>query len=422
MTTKLNLDQFYTQYEDGITFAIDNRFEDFKSTMCAKTSRSITLEKRLFDNDEEISRFLEQNSKQYGHASIADMANVGIFLRGFSDAMSCMLLCDYPLFQGQICSIRAIDTTQFSEEPGYDCINCDLEGYHKPMINIFKTLKEDISGKGFKFDRIRWALPGSIQSGCSHTSTARSFIRHMEQLKGLNDEGVTKVANRYLDLVIKDCCPVIIDGIYRQREPIDNMFINIVKMPHQRLIRNWVKLTIPSSFQDEELFSKLPSRCRTKTMIDPSYNSLGLIKVEMTGTISVMRDLRRHRACYPMKLELCVSQETGQPEIGDQDRQHRFREYEDRVRLILKNQYKNFNSSLAQSTHGKLPTSSLWHFPLGTSVKMTFFAPLDKLIYLMELRRDSAGVDESYKELAIKIHDQLIDTLPYRLCEKVKIA
>ena len=404
---------WYKVEKDLFIIFVNSEYEDYRAVLCSKTSRSIFLEeksKRM--NKKTVEQFLKKNLSGYGHSSIAEMAFPTVFSRGFG-WISAWLLEDDPLFIGQEVSTRAVDLSKFSCEICYDSIDIFpfsvLKKYHDLFLESFLMQKKNIEKgllKGYKFDDIRFLLPGTIITGVTISFNARAVIRHLSRLQKI--DFMSKVVQKY-QKAVRMCCSNVYDT-----------FCSSKYLP----MSWWKQILVEEIKKKEEFFCieylgqnladlSFFSRQKQKEYIDPLVKKIGLFKVRFLTSIGCARDFHRHRTCYPIILSLPVFKK--QPFLFPFYKSSLSAENSEKFFAV----YEEFSKFLINKKSIKF--SSLYLLPFGTACILEMFVTLDKLVYMLELRYFSSNAMKVYKNTAKFGLLQLIKIIGKKNSENLKI-
>ena len=179
----------------NISIYISENGKEKKAVLSAMISRSFDLSaciEKIEQNENKVINFLDKNLFQYNHASIADLGNITIFIANIGWITS-LFLKDTPLFNGQETSTIVLTG---SKEMCNDSNADYLHEHHLFWWNIFNELqgsRVNLS-QAYKFDDIRWSLPGTYRSSIVMNLSVRVFARQIQMLsyipecKELSDE------------------------------------------------------------------------------------------------------------------------------------------------------------------------------------------------------------------------------------------
>ena len=357
-----------------------NPEEDKKAVLSAMISRSFNLSdciSKIEINSDKIETFLEKNLFQYNHASIADLGNLTIFISNIGWITSLMLK-DTPLFNGQETSTRVI---LGSREMCLEADNNYLEN-HKFWWNTFDFLNKNIEKKVYKFDDIRWSMPGTYRTSIIINCSARVLARQIDMLSE-----------------IPECSDLVytLKENFKAASPcLFHALTNKKRIPHKR----WkeisilevdnitdIQITPPSDLKykfKQYIFSK---RIVGKTMLDDTLSFLGLFNIKIQTTIIVARDWTRHRTWHPFLFKLLTK--NGKPFLDEN--------------INIPEEIKNdINSKFDVIHNDVINIYDLYKYPVGTMVEIEASASLNFLIYALELRLYASGADKNYAKTAKK--------------------
>lgn len=379
---------------------------DTRAVMGAKTSRAPNLEKRwqeLMDSNDgkqwpwgdppdSVKQFLDKYLKEYMHSSIAEMAEVFVHCRGLGWPTA-WLIEDNPLFVGQEVSTRAVDVLGDSKEP---CKNADprLESLHYEWVELFETLKDQSGDSGYKFDEIRWALPGTTRSGVTMCNKVRDGVRQLEKIAGMGD-GYEELTKPMME-GFKAYAPRAVSAVDRgPRNPSSMWSPKVAKIPltlgDEKRKNNCVKVRSKVSVRTD-IPGEDVSRDGPGEYLDDSWHFYGPMEFEVTCSVAAARDWHRHRSVMPWEVSVVLDEETNK---------------------LVKSPFYDMSSvddSLWNRTdyvfHEILNDkntpdwSALYALPFGATVRLRCHATLPYLMYMLELRYSSSGSNYEYKEQA----------------------
>lgn len=274
-------------------------------------------------------------------------------------------------------------------------------------------------------DRARWAIPGTISTGCCHTGNLR------ERSRVLNDglllaqrsgspaainvwEGVRAAYVRALPGMAG---MGLREAVYDASSAIP-AHLNIGQVPPGEDVRVNLHINrpgLPPHVQDR------PSE--VKRYLDPAYNHLARVDIAFQCSLAVSRDWHRHRTMYPWLLSIVRGRhaniaratERGVDEglfFDDEIRIHpaykpKSSLAEARLPGLLVKSTKAFDSFMAEGNQ----MQAMLCLPLGTLVQMSGQAGLRDSVYLLELRRDTVGANFEYQDQATRAMELLSDQI-----------
>lgn len=401
---------------------------------------------------ERVRKFISANVGSYNHSSIAEMAAPFVYAQGFGWP-SAWLLMDFPLFKGQEISTRAVSMDKFpkAEEP---CLFCPPELYelHDKWFAVFKSLSADKSGT-YKFDKIRWAIPGSYRTGVVFTSTVRETVRHLGQVAYVNQELADLVLTGYNAM-----SPCMTKEVMRKPTPgkgvLTYVMVHKSSWLTQLTLRQSITIRmVPHSEQHMTMMSDVVNEyngihtsmstleadnVRQKPFTYPSetFKHLGQFSVTIFCSIAVARDWHRHRPVMPWSMSILMSVEAP----GDTPQLVPCGWFPDMVEFVA-NEGKDLWSSTSEAFISvvtdkrkhpfqvmkqeegsrELNWNALHAAPLGSMVRLQCVADFNSLLYMLELRANAAGGNFEYREQAIEGLRQLAHMVGAQFAASAKI-
>lgn len=394
---------------------------DTRAVMGAKTSRAPDLEKRwgelMETSDYEdwewgdppaaVKDFLDKNLKEYMHSSIAEMAEVFVHGRRLGWP-STWLITDNPLFVGQEVSTRAVDMTKGDLAAPCKYSDPSLADLHRRWVEFFTYLRTTyVFGRGYKFDDVRWALPGTTQSGITICNKVRDGVRNLEQIQGLG--GVWAEMASELLLGFKAYAPRATEAVMRGP-----------RTPKSYWSPELVQHTATRAGQDEDVFISVnkwedakhnhPRREKPNTYLDPAWSHFGQFKVTIRCSVAIARDWHRHRAVMPWSLSVPVDPS------GLLLKASKYYNMSEIPKGLWEDTSKAFHALYAVD-----PWQALHALPFGTVVEMTGLATLPDLLYMLELRYSSDGANAEYRAQARQGLEKLAYLLGPSLTDRINI-
>ena len=379
---------------------------DTRAVVGAKTSRAANLEARWSkivtesgeqewgNPTEEVRAFTERNVRQYSHASIAEMAEAFVHVKdlGWPTAY---LVEDFPLFVGQEVSTRAVDMTK-DPRPARHAPAEALEVHHE-WLEVFEEQKELLSESGgYKFDNIRWALPGTTRSGVTFAGKVRSMVRHIEEVATLGDN-YWNLSDDFMR-GIQAYAPVTTRGIQRgERDhsvlwhpPVVRMEERDVERIQKKRGMTAVRPYGPVSPLRASSLGLVKER-EPRQHLDKAFKMLGQFHVSIECSVAAARDWHRHRAVMPWRLEILRDRATDDllispfyPEAHDEKYAELWRK----------------TSELHRTVYDRHEWDSLFCLPFGSMVRMSCVGSLPDVLYMLELRYSAGGANFEYKAQA----------------------
>jgi Thymidylate synthase complementing protein len=381
-----------------------------------------------------VQQFFDTFVGQYGHSSVLELTgSPAVFSENIS-WVSAWLLFDSPLCSGQEFSTRAVqvqnwpiaDELIIGEErdvlplygsdgrveellagPSSSIYQPELLALHQDWLRIFeaevdwwkghlqKPENRIALGIGDKepfrpaLDRARWALPGTIATGCSHTSHLRERARVLKTAMDF------QFSDLWLNLMetYKEALPGmkglgLKESVYTGGGTLPahlKAFLEDVPVVgHMTSVRL-------AAWQQSEL--EISPR-QGMSYIDPSANTDIRLNIQLLCSIAAARDWHRHRTLYPWTMRLVGGLDPHYTPMSVFAKKHteglleRSVEVHKRLRAIN-------------------PIYAACALPLGTRVEMSASGGLRDVLYMLELRSGTHGANFEYKDQAEQALDQL---------------
>lgn len=382
---------------------------------------------------ERVRGFFDEHVGRYGHSSPMELCGSPVvFTEGISWA-ACWLLFDSPLCAGQEFSTRAL---RHKDWPMASDARDDGNGYtdaavrlHQDWLEVYEAevewWKGHLSDAGNRaalgirddepfrpaLDRARWALPGTIATGCVHTTGVRERARTLRDTspiacghaagRSLWEEIVAAYADTIpgmAHLGMNEATTSSGDG------PPDHLSSFLGTIP-------WDEGQDYDWFDDVrveglDLIGDLPGRKRPRSYCDPGMNR-ARVQLIFPSSLASARDWHRHRTAYPWSAGL----------FRDRAGLVRLSEYYEpkskfgisRVHGLLERSTRMFDAEYAAS-----PMLAATRLPLGARVLLSAWAGLRDAIYMLELRRDARGANFEYRDHASRALSRVATDLgPY---------
>ena len=423
MSTKNEIEYGFKEVDEDTYVCIADA--DTRAVMGAKTSRAPNLEKRweelVASNNGEmwpwgeppemVEKFLDKNLKGYMHASIAEMAEVFVHSRnmGWADAW---LVEDSPLFVGQEVSTRAVDVLEEDRAPSSYSPLCLAQTHYK-WVELFESLRDQAGSKGYKFDDIRWALPGTTRVGVTMCNRVRDGVRQLEMIASLGGP-YTELSRRLLE-GFKAYAPRATAAVMRgPRKPPSTWVLPVLLKPvgwkprRDKCVR--VKSCAPVT-------ARVPSiqcaRDRAGTYLDPAWAFFGAFEIEIECSVAAARDWHRHRAMMPWEIAVPMDSETR--ELAKSPF-YDMSPVSDELWTETSEQFLHIAADKKAVSWAALNA-----LPFGAVVTLRAQGTLPALLYMLELRYSSTGANAEYKEQARQGLFKLASVLGPSIVEREKI-
>lgn len=393
---------------------------DTMAVMGAKMSRAPDLRVRWEDLVQQVDGewdfrsppkpvrdFLEMNLAQYGHASIASMAKaVWVYVQGFGWPAA-WLLEDFPLFDGQEVSTRAVDAAKIPGKhgPGSVCAYAPegLGELHRTWMELYAQERAKAGKGGWKYDDARVYLPGTIPTGVVITNDVRAIARQMDYIRALGGDW-EKLAEQVM-VGVSAAAPVTAQSVgWRNRQAPGHWRFGIRRWSDTKDMtpEQVVALTqhdTGGTFQRPN--GALP-RPHARSYLDPLWREAPRLRVRMLCTVACARDWHRHRPVMPWRLSVVLDKK-------DQIVLAPWYHMGEKVpsELIAR-------TSEAFVRAGGLEGDfrALHALPFGALVELTAVGTLPEVLYMLELRATAEGANPEYKAQALEAIRQLCQLVP----------
>lgn len=371
-----------------------------------------------------VQKFFNDFVGSYGHSSIMELTgSPAVYTEGIS-WLTAWLLFDSPLCAGQEFSTRAVQHKDWPMARDAE----ELHYIHDTWFAVFEAevawWKEHLAspenraalGIGDKepfrpaLDRARWALPGTISTGCAHTSSLR------ERARVLRDGSLLAQASQSEKAVevwaeIADTYRKALPGLAGMglREAVYDATGNQLSGHLRALLTDVADgpdvfvdaITFPGIDSDTEDFIDETPRPGEKTYRDPIVNHQCRVGVQFRCSLAVARDWHRHRTLFPWTLQL-VRDDNGHIQID-----HHYEPKSDYAKKtvpgLLGLSTLLFNRLMEQ---GNVMTAAL-ALPLGARVSLRGSGGLRDVTYMLELRKFAVGANFEYQDQATQALEQL---------------
>lgn len=349
----------------------------------------------------------------YGHASIADMVPIALFLDGCSMLLALVAfnLCQQQA--GQECSTRYIQLDKTVEN--WQCspvFATKSVGHYRDAIDAYTEVTPEISKPDAKpsvvqrlqrnwvYDRARVYLPIGATTGFMMIQSAREWVR-LVQLFSSAPESLPEfheAANH-----IKRCLSGQSPNMVRMCD-MDDL--------HAKSTRDWFRSYMTTTcmagirppevrtfFHRSDLVSICENkRTRMRDLLHPDAATLP-VQLKSTMRISEFRDINRHRPggrsfAWTTGFSQCgqLPWESDMPDPIAND--------------SVDNWYRNHTDTIVNRVANG-DVAALYDLPLGAHVNATISTQLDKAVYLCELRT-GPGAHPSYAAICREWSNQLV--------------
>jgi hypothetical protein len=274
-------------------------------------------------------------------------------------------------------------------------------------------------------DRARWAIPGTISTGCCHTGHLRERARILRdglllaqrskdpaaiQVWENIREGYTKALPGLAGMGLRE-------AVYGEDSAIPAHLFVMDAEPGPEVE---VKLHQTGEFLHPLVKGRQPGQ---KSYLDPVFNQLGRVDITFRCSLAVSRDWHRHRTMYPWSLDIVRGRHADIARSADEgvDNGLFFDDgitihpaYEPKSDIakaklpgLLKASTEAFDAFMQAGNQVK----AMLALPLGTQVQMKGQSGLRDAIYMLELRRDAHGANFEYQAQATEAMRQLTEQL-----------
>lgn len=267
-------------------------------------------------------------------------------------------------------------------------------------------------------DRARWALPGTISTGCAHTTSIRERSRVIRDGSLLAQAGGSKGAAKYVWEDIREAYVAAFPGlsgmglreaVYGTDSKIPGHLASVFSdAPDGPDVE--VETAYTTGLSDVKPFK----RDHDKAYLDPLANTLFRVNLAIRCSLAVARDWHRHRTFYPWHLQ--VVREALSPRRVYVEATNRSEPLPYTLGPILIDHHYGPCSDLAKAKLPELLLRSTKVFddfmakgdvnraalalPLGTRVRIRGQGGLRDGVYVQELRQFAHGANFEYKDQA----------------------
>lgn len=435
---------------------ITQRYAEVVAAVAKDTPQGQDPEDRLttYPMPESVQAFFDEFVGRFGHSSILELVgSPTIFTEGVS-WLTCWMLFDSPLCAGQEFSTRALrhkdwpmarecttivsmrrevfvsdrdvngKPTQLSPGLTYTEWGQDptLKALHEDWLCVYDAEVEwwkahlsvkknrDALGIGDKepfrpaLDRARWALPGTIATGCVHTSHLRERIRTLKDGASVFEHTGREVWGELFQAYDKALPGMSGLG---GREAVYGSNPDVPK--HVRTFLDPVDA--PTNMVDVQVtvvnYPDVPHKKRPRTYADPELNHAVRVDLSLNCSLAVARDWHRHRTMFPWSCHVVMH-----------EGQIRLDPHYEPMSDYAKAHTPDLLRRSSQVYEAVRPIDRHWAalaLPLGTQVRLGASGGLRDVLYVLELRRDSHGANFEYKDQATVALSELAEALPTRL-------
>ncbi len=447
-----------------------------------------------------VQEFFDEIVAKYGHSSVLELTgNPSVFIEHISMWFA-YLSFDNPLVAGQETSTRAVwrrDWPMASDclgQPGLN--NALLQGYHELglaitaaeieawKVELQKSCEEcqgdgkfgagckntvmrlgsatsygapaqecaNCAGTGKKypwmkdpqpfrpaFDRARWALPGTIETGVSHTANLRTMARVIKAIEDYATASGNSSAMRVMRQVkdaYRQAMPGLADMGLREAVYAEEATVGDVKKHHAEAIPGhlWVheplnryataidgpEAAVALELGEDDTAVAVASPYYRKTRkgyADPFFNYVRM-DVSFRCSWAAARDWHRHRSFYPWTLlayRCCLKANVHnlEDEVWSNLRLH---EAYAPISEYGKAHAERYFALATQLYDGYIAEGNEWmaraSMPLGTKVYMGASGGLRDGMYMLSIRSRASGANFEYKAQAEMALQNMLETVP----------
>lgn len=260
-------------------------------------------------------------------------------------------------------------------------------------------------------DRARWAIPGTIATGCSHTANLRVMARTIRDGQALAANHGSKAAQDVWEDIRKayrEALPGLADmglreAVYDAEYNIPGHLRPLFVEPEDTEDDVWIKIHTNGA-ADPLAFGRSPG---AKAYIDPSFNQAAQVDVGIRQSLAVSRDWHRHRTFYPWRMYLV------RPNDGTFRIHHLYeplsKHGRENLEQLLTDSTALFDEFLEANDYDR----AMLCLPLGTQVEMVASGGLRDAIYMFELRGYAHGANFEYKQQALDAIEQIREQIAH---------
>jgi len=323
-----------------------------------------------------------------------------------------------------------------------DCPECGGQGIHHAIPGSATTC-DACEGTGKKYpnfdkepfrpalDRARWAIPGTIATGCCHTGYIRERARVIHDGMLLAQKGGNPAVIAVWDGIKKgyeEALPGMAgmglrEAVYHPVHAHLPGHHNIGYTKKTDEVRVYVQARPAEDLQTEIDCVKPYTRpAGERTYVDPYWNSVAQVAISIQCSLAVSRDWHRHRTMYPWIFSIVWGYEDWQDTIRDvveapTDKppgiriHHAYEPITDLGKAKTPELLRLSSAAYESFMAGGDQNRAMLCLPLGTCVQMSGSAGLRDALYMLELRKNAPGANFEYKAQATEALDLLAPQL-----------
>jgi len=398
-----------------------------------------------------VQAFFDQFVLNYGHSSILELTGQpAVYTEGIS-WYEAYLLFDDPLCAGQEFSTRAVRhkdwpmarscyvpavqgggvirvgyEIQVGPKTEVSIPHPILEALHNDWFEVFEAEVEwwrvffsdagNRAAYGLKdkepfrpaLDRARWAIPGTIATGCCHTGHIRGRARILRDGLLLAQRSKSPSPIRVWENIREGYAKALpgLSGMgLREAVYGDDSAIPAHLFVWDAEPGPEVEVTFHQTgkYLSPTVRGRQPGE---KSYLDPVFNQLGRVDIAFRCSLAVSRDWHRHRTMYPWSLDI-VREPVDDASLGPLKLHPAYEPKSDLARAtvgdLLERSARAFDDLMAEGNQ----MQAMLCLPLGTEVLMKGQAGLRDAVYTLELRRDAHGANFEYQAQAAKAMEML---------------
>lgn len=407
--------------------------------------------------------FFTQFVERYGHSSIMELTGQpAVYTEGIS-WYTAYLLFDSPICSGQEFSTRAVrhkdwpmarecytgerkPTSVDLGSSGVAEFHLDqphpvLKALHDDWFEVFEAEvdwwreffsdADNRAAFGIKdkepfrpaLDRARWAIPGTIATGCAHTGNLRERARALRDglmLAQASNDGASIQVWQDIRQGYANALPGL-SGMGLREAVYDSS----TKLAGHLRLRNTVLgpdvsldvVFAPGRFNIDHV-QPFERGSDERSYVDPIWNTYAQVEITFECSLAVSRDWHRHRTMYPWVMRLVRDDPSPDNEswgslVLDTHYEPKSDLAKAKVPELLRRSAEAHDAFMAEGNQMK----AMLALPLGSRVEMRGSGGLRDAIYMLELRRDAHGANFEYQEQATTAANYLRERLERHAAE-----
>lgn len=395
-----------------------------------------------------VQEFFDKFVLKYGHSSIMELTGQpAVYTEGLSwyDAY---LLFDSPLCSGQEFSTRAVrhknwpmarsakpdpmEQFRCATEPGYgpwihEQLHSEWFEVFEAEVEWWKTFFSSAENRAaygiadkepFRpaLDRARWAIPGTISTGCCHTGHLRERARILRDGLLLAQRSGAEEAVKVWENIREGYAAALPglsgmglrEAVYGADSKIPGHLVVLDEEPGPEVE---IEFFPARTFLNPVAFGRSPGE---KSYLDPVFNQLGRVDVTFRCSLAVARDWHRHRTMYPWSLDLVrdygkiyIVKDEQEPPRPSLRIHPRYKAQSDLAKSKLPALLQKSTEAYDEFTRKGNQMQAMLCLPLGTEVALKGQGGLRDVVYMLELRGHAHGANFEYKAQALEALKQL---------------